>query len=46
MTSGESSGKRVDFQLVSTYVPVLQLVCRAMALVLLLCVYIYVYICI
>ena len=35
MTSGESSGKRVDFQLVSTYVPVIQLVAREMALVLL-----------
>ena len=35
MTSGESNGKRVDFQLVSTYVPVIQLVARAMVLVLL-----------
>ena len=35
MTSGESSGKRVDFQLVSTYLLVLQLIARAMALVLL-----------
>jgi len=35
MTSGENGGKRVDFQLVSTYVPMLQLLARAMGLILL-----------